>query len=369
MHDTRLVITIGSANGERILPIEAARFNLGAKHSLSPQKTMAGGSAVNHACRLLAQGIEVFPILPAADDRVGNIVLDTLIAAAQPSGVRLNSDDLFMTGDGIKTPYTTVLAVGGQLTTINEFPDADVSTFARHWRRRLDVFDAAYGRSPDAVVIGHIHADRDPARGGQGGGITQSVIERFAGDGVPIFANFGRSQYALGVGRWEPLLDRIACFQLDIEEMREFGAAAGLSTLEEILDWFHDRCTVVVTMERMGAVAQLKGSGSVVIGSPYDLRSQHITDPTGAGDAFVAGVVASALSSPLTEAGSLKQAVESGMLWSAYACTTIGGAADCPGAEEIESFHDRHSLAFQTELRPRDLASPLLRLLDRVFTQ
>jgi sugar/nucleoside kinase (ribokinase family) len=367
--DDKLVITIGSANGERVLPIDAPHFRLGTKHTLSPQKTMAGGSSVNHACRLLAQGVQVFPILPVADDRVGRVVVDTLNSAARRASLSVNYDGFFMTGDDVKTPYTTVLTVSGQRTILNEFPDAIVSRFAQHWRQRLAVFEAAYERTPDAVIVGHIHADRGTSQGGQGGGISQSIIERFAEEGVPVFANFGRSQYALGTTRWEPFLDQLSCFQLDIEEMREFGVNAGLASLEDGLEWFRDKCSIVITMERMGAIAQLKGNDAVIIGGPYDLQPEDVTDATGAGDAFAAGIVASALSCPLTSCEALKRGVETGMLWSAYACTTVGGAADCPDACEIERFRERYPLAFQTESKSRERAGPTLRLLDRVFVR
>jgi hypothetical protein len=55
------------------------------------------------------------------------------------------------------------------------------------------------------------------------------------------------------------------------------------------------------------------------------------------------------------------------MLWSAYACTTVGGASDCPDARELEDFRRRYPLTFQTESKSRERAGPTLRLLDRAF--
>jgi sugar/nucleoside kinase (ribokinase family) len=239
-------------------------------------------------------------------------------------------------------------------------------SFVRHGATRLQVLEGA-AASPQALVIGHVHADRDTARGGQGGGITQSLIERFSSDDVPVYANFGRAQYALGTTRWEPYLDRLACFQLDIEEMRAFSADAGIWSLEAILAWFRPRCTVAVTTERMGAVAQLKGSENVILAWPYDLQPEDVVDTTGAGDAFGAGIVASSLTSPLTTDDALLHAVETAVLWSAYACTTLGGAGSCPDCGALEEFAARYPRLLKTECKPVEEALPMLRLLDRVF--
>ena len=65
----------------------------------------------------------------------------------------------------------------------------------------------------------------------------------------------------------------------------------------------------------LGAVAQLKDSSAVVLSWPYELDSADVVDTTGAGDAFIAGVLAYSLNRGLCRAADLKTAVEQGMLW------------------------------------------------------
>jgi sugar/nucleoside kinase (ribokinase family) len=220
----------------------------------------------------------------------------------------------------------------------------------------------------DAVIIGHIHADqRDPP--GHSGSISENIIHRLHARGTSIFVNFGTSQYRLGTSRWKHLLNKVEYFQLNIDEMREFVSDAGLESLEDVLAWFKDRCTVAITMERMGAVARLKGSDSVIVLWPYDLGSDEVQDTTGAGDAFMAGVVAQAQKTPLADDDALRQILENGRLWGAYACTTLGGANSCPTSKELGDFRNGHCLLLETDCRPLDEARPILRILDHVFLQ
>ena len=124
-----------------------------------------------------------------------------------------------------------------------------------------------------------------------------------------------------------------------------------------------------ITMERMGAVARLKGSDSVIVLWPYDLGSDEVQDTTGAGDAFMAGVMAQAQKTPLADDDALRQILENGRLWGAYACTTLGGANSCPTSKELDDFRNGHCLLLETDCRPLDEARPILRILDHVFLQ
>ncbi|HWO94214.1 MAG TPA: carbohydrate kinase family protein [Dehalococcoidia bacterium] len=357
-------MTIGAANAERLLVLDPASFGLGRKCTVTPRPLGAGGSGLNVAARLLATGHAVFPILPVAPDGTGQALLQVLHDAAERGGQTVNVESFMMDGDTSTTPLTTILVLGDQRTVLSEFPDAIVREFVVHWRRRLARLGPVM---PSAVVIGHIHADRPTSEQGQSGGISQAVIEMFAERGIPIFVNFGASQYTLGIARWSHLLDRVACLQLDIDEARRFVHGEVRPTLHAMLDWFRDRCTVVITLERLGAVAQFRGSDSVIFAWPYDLPPDVIADTTGAGDAFVAGVVSSALDVPLEDEDALLKAVEKGRLWASYACTTFGGANDCPTHEQLAQFPISHSLLLQSERRRMSEAVPLLRILDRSF--
>lgn len=377
-----LVLTVGGANGERVYPVDPADFRLGAKHTRAPVPIMAGGSSLNHSCRLLATGIQAWPVLPVVHDGTGRVLVKALKMAATAGSCKLDTRAVYMNAKHgrVATPFTTILTVGAQRTILNEFPDSLVNAFWEHCQERLKPF--AQGGDPacaqamkaDAVIIGHIHGDRQSRDGrpGLSGATTQSVIERFSSQGTRVFVNLGSSQYGLGTAHWRGLLDRIDCFQLDIDEIRAFCSDARdieALSLEAILDWFKDKCTVVITMERMGAVARLKDSESVVFAWPYDLAAAEIADSTGAGDAFAAGVVASALKTPLDSDRALSKALENGRLCGAYACTTVGGANDCPTRRELDDFSRTHRLFKKRECMSMANARPMLRLLDRIFVR
>lgn len=286
--------------------------------------------------------------------------------AAKTGGGEFDTSGVAISIEEKVTPFSTVIVGGIERTTVNEFPNEIIDRFFEHWKARKEHYKSLYGNSVDAVMIGHVHADRDD---GMGGVVSQSVIEWATTQDAPVFTNFGSSQYRLGSKHWQGLLNSLCSFQLDIGEMREFCNRLGAekSKLDGILDWFRERCTVVITMERLGAIAQRKGSSNVVLGWPYDLRTAEIRDPTGAGDAFAAGFVASALRNPMSTDERLEGAVGRARLWGAYACTTESGAGQCPSAEQLREFESKHKDLLRPRIQPIDEARPMLRLLDRVF--
>jgi len=361
----RRIVTVGSASGERVLTFGAGELVTGVKYTKEPRHLLAGGSGVNTSSRMLARGIDAWPVVPVVEDDVGRIVVRGLEEAARTGGRSVETEGLFMSGPGLSTPFTTILTEeGGKRTILNEFPATALRPFARHCEARLDQFGARYGASPDAVMIGHIHADRSIDEGGQAGGISQSVINRYYRDDVCVFANFGSSQYRLGADRWEHVVDRLTFFQLDIDEIRIFCESVAQS-LVDILAWFRTRCTVIITMDRMGAIALRRGSDSFVVAWPYELDT--IVDSTGAGDAFAAGLVAHAAREPVESDDDLVRALDQARLCGGYACTTLGGAASCPGEAALEEFRLSHSAVRPVEKLPLESHESILVALDRAF--
>jgi sugar/nucleoside kinase (ribokinase family) len=388
MKSNKIVVNIGGANGERVLRImEPSRFRLGEKHMLPPPKKpiLAGGSAVNQACRLLSVGVQAYPIAPIVNDDVGKVILKTLQEHAPNNNIKNSLNSIYMPNNNFTTPFTTILTVGAQRTILTEIRDDIIEAYRGHYDQQIKSFlksDSCVSekkRFPDAVMISHIHADRlqkidesisTKKRGepGQSGGITQSIIETFSKKKAIIYANFGSSQYKLGTSRWKNMLPYLDCFQLDIDEIRSFCSdVEGLDTLENILNWFKNRCTVIITMERMGAVARLKNSKNIVVAWPYNLRSEQIKDTTGAGDAFAAGVVDHMLDRQLTDDKGLCNAMINGNLWGAFACTTEGGANNCPSRSELENFKRENSLILEAEIKTMDEIKPNLLIFDRIF--
>ncbi len=370
------VATIGGANVEHgyTLPGE---FEADAKYSIPPQPRQAGGSAVNHACRLLALGVDVHPVLPLAKaDPLSSVIVEALETAARTGNARIQSKDLFVRGSGLVTPYTTLIRQGASRAVLNEFSPDLMEAFPAHVERHLKRLSAPRSR-PDVVVVGHVHADRKrKSRGETGfaGEITERVLTAPELRGIPKVVNFGSAQFKQGAKRWEKLLrDHVDVFQLDIGEVRRFCRDADLpdGSLASILGWFRERCTLVVSLERFGAIGQRVGSDRPVAAWPYLI--EEVADSTGAGDAMGAGLVASlalddfALDAEDGPATPLAMALAAGRACAAHACTTIGGAAECPDLDRLVAFEKKGRLPGRGRGIQTDLSGQELFLIDRAF--
>lgn len=370
------VVTVGGANIEHgySLPGE---LEPDAKYSVEPEPRLAGGSSVNHACRLLAMGVNVHPILPLAkDDPQSAVIVDALDAAAKTGGARFAEQDLALGDAGLLTPYTTIIRQRGSRAVLNEFASTLMQAFPAHVERHLARLGSAADR-PDAVLVGHIHADRVP-REREDVGFAGEISERILGAeelrGVPKVVNFGAAQWRQGAPRWDRVLrDHVDVFQLDIGEVRRFCEAASLPdlSLASILDWFRDRCTVVVSLERFGAIGQLAGSARPIAAWPYLI--DPVVDSTGAGDAMVAGISASLAvdgferGAAATDEAAFADALAVGRACAAHACTTVGGAVACPGLDALVAFEKEGRVAGGDRGVLTDLADQELFLIDRAF--
>lgn len=364
------VLTVGSANAERITRFETGAFRLGQKHTVRPSEKRAGGSAINYACRLLAAGVPVRPVAPIFEDETGREILGALRRAAD-AGQTAFSSDCVIRGARAQTPITNVFTSGRERTVVAESSDQTIEPYHRHAVQEIARWSDSARRcgSPAAVMIGHIHADRDDSPGWKGA-ITQQVATAFSETGAFVYANLGRSQYDLGIRHFEATLRHLDVLQLEVSEAKAFCRSddADAGSLREILERIARHCTVVLTMERIGALAMRKGSRNTLLAWPCDLASAEIEDTTGAGDAFAAGLVFSVLrEGPIDSDEDLASALEVGRTWGAYACTTVGGASDCPDRERLEAFAAGHRPAADVEILGAGSAEAVDRLLDRVF--
>ena len=372
------VLTIGGASIEHGYTI-AGEFDPDAKYSTEPQPRFAGGSSVNHACRLLAMGIGVHPILPLAkSDPLSETIVAALGASEKAGRARYRRKNLQIRGSRLSTPYTTIIRQGASRAVLNEFAVELMKRFRDHGEHHLDDL-APTRRPPDVVMLGHVHADRRPPTRGETG-FTGAISERFLTSArlgaARKYVNFGSAQYRLGTRRWEKLLsERVSVFQLDIGEIRTFCQDAGLTnvSLEAILGWFRKRCTVVITLERFGAIGQLKGSEEPVAAWPYLL--EDVRDSTGAGDAMGAGIVAAMLALPFDDEQEpvdarlekFTAALGFGRVCAAHACTTLGGANECPTLDDLARFERREKLHLRDGGLTRSVSSHELFLIDRAF--
>jgi sugar/nucleoside kinase (ribokinase family) len=373
------VLTVGGANVEHAYSLPRP-FEPDAKYSVDPQPRVAGGSSVNHACRLLAMGVRVEPILPAAkSDAMSGVIVEALEQAEATGRGRFRRTDLLVRGAGLTTPFTTIIRHAGSRAVLNEFSPAMMRAFREHVQAHLARLEGARSGGPRVMLVGHVHADRAPGPDravGHGGAITEHLLTHPALAGARRYVNFGRAQYELGARHWNRLLrDRVDVFQLDIGEIRRFCRDAALpdASLESILGWFRERCSVVVTLERFGAIGQLAGSDRPVAAWPFVL--DDLVDSTGAGDAMGAGIVASMAiddfeASEVDDATRLDRfeaALDFGRVCGAYACTTLGGATRCPSLEALADFESH----LRSERRDRGVGREVTRhelfLIDRAF--
>jgi sugar/nucleoside kinase (ribokinase family) len=372
------VLAIGGANVEHSYTIEG-ELDPDTKYSTEPQPRRAGGSSVNHTCRLLAMGLQVHPVLPLAKaDPLSGTIVNALEEARLTGESRYRRGRLEIRGSSLSTPYTTIIRQGAARAALNEFSPELMRRFEEHGRAHLE--DLVNSRATiDVAMIGHVHADRVPPtpRGiGFAGAITERFLTATRLATARKFVNFGSAQYRLGTRRWERLLrEHVTVFQLDIGEIRSFCQDAGLenTSLESILGWFRDRCSVVITLERFGAIGQLRGSPEPMAAWPYLLDS--IEDSTGAGDAMGAGIVAAMLARPFddeadpieTRRARFADALAFGRVCGAYACTTLGGAHACPTLDELARFERQQKLHRRDGGFARSVSSHELFLIDRAF--
>ncbi|MCB9726004.1 MAG: carbohydrate kinase family protein [Spirochaetaceae bacterium] len=373
------VLTIGGANVEHSYRLPGP-LRPDAKYSTEPQPRLAGGSSVNHACRLLALGVPVHPVLPIAKaDPMSRLVLEALDAAAETGGVSYTRRDLTIRGPALSTPFTTILRDGASRASLNEFSPELMRRYGEHVESHLRAIQESPRRRPDVVMLGHVHADRrPPGRGAPGfsGELSERILTAPELASSRKIVNFGSAQYALGTKRWERILrDEVDVFQLDIGEVRRFCADAELAdlSLESILGWFRERCTVVVTLERFGAIGQLVGHAEPIAAWP--LLIDEVADSTGAGDALGAGIAASMLVGPFgDESDAAEERLEEfaaalafGRACGAYACTTIGGASDCPDLEQLTAFERRTRRPSRDDSAQDRVSRHDLFLIDRAF--
>ena len=99
------------------------------------------------------------------------------------------------------------------------------------------------------------------------------------------------------------------------------------------------------------------------------LDVKKVIDPTGAGDAFAAGVTSYLSERPKFTTSDFQSAIGVGRVWAAYACRTKGGAGDCPGQKDLLKFQSELDVTRvkAIEVRFRDFAGEVMTLLDIAF--
>jgi sugar/nucleoside kinase (ribokinase family) len=361
------IITIGSGNIEYILMCEG-EIELGRKHLIKPIE-LIGGSCVNYTMRLICAGYNVFPIPLIGNDQNGLKIRKQVVNAArlhqtpEKTVQYMRAADFLI--DGLCTPKTTVVIHNGRRTIFSAIA-SESSEVKDHVLNRLKTAFRYHTDLSHSIMIGHIAQDRDDL---QPGAITKSIIDAYA-DKAFLFANFGNGQLQHGVDLWQDDLNRLDLMQLNLGEIRRlFGYDPAAISLPALLKWLQTRSiSAVITLGRLGAVGTYRdGRDGIVLAWP--LKTGKPADPTGAGDAFAAGMVASLQGNKKFSFDDFKTAIETGRLWSSYACATLGASGKCPTSQALAEYASKHHTPAENDIQIANpvCAERILTLFDKAY--
>lgn len=369
---TSPVIAVGSGAVENIIVCDSG-LQLGRKHIVRQEESL-GGSGLNYTLRLMGAGREVLPILPVGPDARGQLIRESIVAAAAktrvaPILVKFLSPRRFFV-PRLKTPRSTILVNDGQTTVFSE-KFLEGKDFRRHLEKRFADIEEGLAVTPGAVMIGHLYSDRRNGPPHIPGELTRLIIARWQGK-APIFLNPGHSQIELGIRFWEDSFRQAAVVQMNIWEYKNLMKTGGrLPSLREVIEWFTDRgITAVISMGRFGSLGVFgNGQDGLVYGQPL-LPPERVRDTTGAGDAFAAGLVSALAGKNSFSFDDFRRAIAVAGVWASFACTTFGGSGHCPSAQELAAFRkelgdDEAKSVRIVEMRA---AGPMLDMMDLLYS-
>jgi sugar/nucleoside kinase (ribokinase family) len=120
--------------------------------------------------------------------------------------------------------------------------------------------------------------------------------------------------------------------------MSEFYEFYGKNySLQKIVEKFNTdiKSTLVITMDKLGAIIVPKSDKILYMGWPYEL-GKYLADTTGAGDAFGAGFFSYTLKPEFNN--NFRAAVKQAREWAAFACSKLGGSNLSPNSAQLNDF-------------------------------
>lgn len=365
----RHILTVGGGNGEYLLRLDGD-LQIGGKHIVTCHEFL-GGSGVNYTLRLANAGFPVLPILSIGKDRLGHNVREEILFSARkakfPESVLkfIDSDEFFV--PNVKTPLANIVVEKAQRTIFTERISGN-ENFGEYVKRRLVYLDSQPDMGISAVVIGHIYADSPDLNPSHPGECTRHIIQSFC-DKSLVFANFGNSQIRMGVDFWENDLKALSVCQLNLDEMKKlFAQKNPRISLADIVQWLKERhITAVITLDKFGAIGTYKdGRDGVILAWPFELEG--FVDPTGAGDAFGAGLVSNLSQKANFSFTDFLNAIGEARIWAAYACMSLGGASNCPDKSALQKFRKKilEQEPDPVEVQQMKHIDRILQLLDRL---
>lgn len=364
---TSPIITIGSGNVEHILEYDG-EIQIGRKHIVTSYE-LFGGSCINYSLRLIAAGMNVFPIPFIGKDQYGHDIRKHLIKIGLEKNLNekalqfISSEDFLF--PNVQTPKAIIVVHQGRRTIFSQGLSIR-KNIEEHFQDRLDCLCNLVSDNTGTVMIGHISIDGDNHKPGI---ISRKTINTYFNKFF-LFANFGNSQIKHGIDFWIEDLGHIDLFQLNLEEIRSFFNQSGRnSSLNEVIKFLREHSiTAVITINRFGAIGTYKdGRDGIVLAWPLKIRK--IIDPTGAGDAFASGMISSLNGNKHFTFKDFLSAVVEGRDWASYACTTIGASGNCPDKKTLDRFRKKYSNASHKliEIIKPNFAEQIMDIIDKTY--
>lgn len=367
LKNSSMIITIGSGNIENVFELDG-NLHIGRKHNVVSHEFF-GGSCINYTMRLISMGESVYPIPFIGKDKSGVLIQGKISELARkyntPSQINEFIDSENFLIPSIETPKATILVHQGQRTIFSQgIPQMGKSY--NHIEERISTLKTVLPKA-GSVMIGHVSPDCAIQTPGK---ITKKIIDEFS-DNHFVFANFGNSQLIHGINFWRADLNRTDILQLNLDEMRRFFQASSMDySLMNIIKWLKENCiTAVITLNRLGAIGTYRdGRDGIIIAWPITIP--EIIDPTGAGDAFAAGLVSFLDGNKKFSFDDFLSAIEIGGYWASFACRSLGACAECPDKETLDLYIENELGAHQSKIMKmfdRDYPEQILNLIDKAY--
>jgi sugar/nucleoside kinase (ribokinase family) len=366
------VHVFGSANAEHIIRPEG-EVAFGAKNN-AKGIDLFGGGGLNYSSRLIRMDVETLPFVSVGEDKTGKRIQEYIVELVENAGLKEEIVEFVQSKEfcvpSATTSHATIIVQNSQRTIFSQ--RAKESHFYRHilpkrikFAHDLGLLDAS------GVIIGHLSCEQCDGNSCSDTDCTETLINKYS-DETPIIVNLGKSQLSRGYSYWNSKIKSDVIYQFNLMEAKYFfkGVAGDNPSLGDILHYFrHNDITAVITLDRFGAVANYKdGKNGVILAWPL-LDPTQIVDPTGAGDAFAAGMMARLKGKQKISFSDFYSAIENGRNWAAYSCTTYGGSGDCPNKRDLDNFMTTYEFKGQNlvEFLNKGSADQIISLIDMAY--
>ncbi|MDP3442769.1 MAG: carbohydrate kinase family protein, partial [Ignavibacteria bacterium] len=224
------------------------------------------------------------------------------------------------------------------------------------------------------IRISHINRFKNSSNINLPSDITKRIIDKYKDKKkykTNIMINLGSSQIISGLDYWEKSMQDCDVVQFNLHEAKRLFSVNQTVTppnLLSIIHWLQEKkITALITLSKFGAIGSYKdGKDGLIFAWP--IETNDFIDPTGAGDAFSAGMASILCEKPSFSFADFFQAINIGKFWATYACTKIGGCGDCPTMDTINDFITITSQQSPTEVHNETNLLQTLRLLEKALT-